>query len=201
MKLKLEEQSGIKILRVTESFNASDSQVLRAGVLKMLRSEKGPCLIVDLTSTQLTDSLPQLTEEVMALKMEALDCNPALVLAGNLSPATDVLQMEDAMRRAQSRLQLLLSQEALLKSKIETLTQKKTQIEQTLAATAGDAAELSKTKKQKTALAKQVKRMEKIVQTLASGRKPPAESQEYAERMVALEKITSSVIAQAKSSK
>lgn len=143
LKLKLEAQGETTVLSVMDLVSASDVQILKAGLNKLIRSGK-KSIILDLSNLPETSFQPrEVVQEISLLKSWASEIGGTL---GIKSPLADFAEADE------SELSKLLAQESRLKTQIDLLMKRRAEAEQKVSAVSSGGTDLRSLRQENSAL-------------------------------------------------
>lgn len=179
MKLKLESlESGNEVttLSVSEHIAAEHVPVLKAGINKLLHSDK-KTLVLDLSDVDSESfQAPELPTLLTGIKQSAVELGATLVVISQVPGVGDFAKREDAIRHLNSPFGRLLLLESKLREQIELAKKHKASLEQQLESAQSSIGELQRLQNENGKIRKKITFLESSLKSRMKNRAEPFES-------------------------
>jgi len=194
MKLKLDAETGIKILSITESVSAQDAAILKAGLMKLFTPD---VKVVILNLAQIADCPSATLIEISNFRNAVPNKDARLLIVHSHPDVADAPSIEKAKELATSPLGSLLAMEARLQSRLKSLKSKKAELEQKIGSSGGKGEDDVKTlKKENSDLKRMIKNMHKEVETMLKERQEPITDATLSAQATEIDKILITILSQ-----
>ena len=167
MKLKLEVQDGVAILRVFEDLGAAHADILKAGLLKLIASGKKE-VIIDLTSAGVVDGSAH--RGIQALHDLAHESDAQLVIASPNETIGQARSVRHGLELIRSLLFMVLSQETRLRTRMRLLEHRRETLRTQLAG--ADSTTIRNIRFENTQLLSRVTELESQIAALLKDEQP-----------------------------
>lgn len=191
MKLRLENKGAITVLTVTEDLDEKQLSVLKAGLLKMLRTDT-TIIVLDLIG--LGEASSEVLKELLEQKKVATQFRAQLFIVSQIPGIGDFRTRDEAFAHVLIPMNFLSGLERCMESRLKSLAAERKDLEKRLSGVRGNTNEINHLRKEHSDLKYLESFLEEEVKKLFLRRKPLDENPQLTAKTESLDRTLTTVL-------